>query len=94
LNSLLRGRKVARTCHEEVFTDFSNQARRMDYPTRLAKGGRIGSGPVESACKTVVGQRLKRAGMRWGEDGADAVCQLCALFRSESSHWEAFWQRH
>ena len=33
----------------------------------VAKGWQIGSGPVESACKTVVGQRLKGAGMRWGE---------------------------
>ena len=42
----------------------------MEYPEYLAKGWCIGSGAVESACKTVVGQRLKLAGMRWGEDGA------------------------
>jgi hypothetical protein len=40
----------------------------------------IGSGPVEAACKVVVGQRLKRAGMRWSSPGADAVlvvrCEL------------------
>jgi len=46
---------------------------------------------VESACKTVVGQRLKLAGMRWGEDGADAVYHLRALYRSEKGQWEAFW---
>ena len=53
----------------------------------------IGSGTVESACKTVVGQRLKLAGMRWGEDGADALCHLRALYRSEKGQWEAFWNR-
>jgi hypothetical protein len=48
-----------------VLTYFRNQVHRMDYPRYLAHGWQIGSGPVESACKTVVGQRLKGAGMRW-----------------------------
>ena len=30
-------------------------------------------------------------GMRWGEDGADAVCHLRALLRSEKSQWDAYW---
>jgi len=29
--------------------------------------------------------------MRWGEDGAHAVCPLRALFLSEKGLWEAFW---
>jgi hypothetical protein len=77
----LRGLKVrgsARACWEEVVTFFSNQVQRRDYPTYRAKGWCIGSGVVESACKRVVGQRLKGGGMRWGEDGADAVCHLRA----------------
>jgi len=41
---------------------FANQAHRMNYPEYLAKGWQIGSGPIESACKMVVGQRLKGAG--------------------------------
>ena len=32
----------------------------------VRNGWQIGSGPVESACKTVVGNRLKGGGMRWG----------------------------
>jgi hypothetical protein len=68
-------------------------AHRTEYPEYLAHGWCIGSGAVESACKTVVGQRLKLAGMRWGEDGADAVCHLRALYRSEKGQWEAFWSR-
>lgn len=83
--------REARQTHQEVLTYFSNQVHRMDYPCYRAKGWQIGSGPVESACKTVVGQRLKGAGMRWGEDGADALCHLRALFRSEPAQWEAFW---
>jgi hypothetical protein len=48
---------------------------------------------VESACKTVVGQRLKLAGMGWGEDGAHNVCHLRALYRSDKGQWNAFWNR-
>jgi hypothetical protein len=77
----------------EVVGYLGRHAHRMEYPEYLAKGWCIGSGAVESACKTVVGQRLKLAGMRWGEDGADAVCHLRALYRSEKGQWESFWRR-
>ena len=77
----------------ELVVYLRRHAHRMEYPEYLAKGWCIGSGAVESACKTVVGQRLKLAGMRWGEDGADAVCHLRAAYRSEKGQWEAFWNR-
>lgn len=63
------------------------------YPTYEAAGWYIGSGAVESACKTVVGARLKGAGMRWGEPGSHAPCHVCAWYRSERGQWQAFWQR-
>jgi hypothetical protein len=78
----------------EVLTYFRNQEGRMDYPTYEANGWYIGSGAVESACKTVVGQRLKGAGMRWGESGAHEVCHVRALYRSEPGQWQSFWRRH
>jgi hypothetical protein len=52
---------------------FTENAARMDYPGHLRAGRMIGSGPVEAACKSVVGVRLKQAGMRWSDAGADAV---------------------
>jgi hypothetical protein len=79
--------------HAEVLGYFRNNVHRMDYPSYQAHGWLIGSGAVESACKTVVGQRLKLAGMRWREEGTDGMCHLRALFRSEASQWEAFWRR-
>lgn len=79
---------------EATVTYFENQVHRMDYPAYRAKGWQIGSGPVESACKRVVGQRLKCAGMRWGEPGSDGVCHLRALFLSEKGQWDAFWAEH
>lgn len=80
--------------HREHTTYFRNHQHRMDYPTYRARGWQIGSGEIEAACKTVVGERLKCSGMRWGSDGADAVCHLRALFLSEPSQWDAFWQDH
>lgn len=52
---------------------FTRNKHRMEYGQFRARGLMIGSGPVEAGCKTVVGTRLKRAGMRWSPAGADAV---------------------
>jgi len=73
---------------------FRNHAERMDYPRYLDNGWQIGSGPVESACKTVVANRLKGSGMRWGSDGSDAVCHLRALYLSQPGQWESFWKNY
>jgi hypothetical protein len=86
-------RPAAREVWRATVVYFENQVHRMDYPSYVAEGWQIGSGPVESACKTVVGQRLKEAGMRWGEQGSDGVCHLRALFLSEKGQWDAFWAR-
>lgn len=88
----LRGRTAsAREAYRREVGYVRHNLHRMDYPRYLADGWLIGSGHVESACKGVVGQRLKGNGMRWREEGADAVCHLRALFKSEKGQWEAFW---
>jgi hypothetical protein len=87
------GRAAALEKYREMLTYLENQKHRMDYPYYIEQGWYIGSGPVESACKTVVSQRLKLAGMRWGEAGTDHLCHLRALLRSGSEQWDAFWQR-
>jgi hypothetical protein len=88
----LRGKKAdARERHRLVTGYVRKNLFRMDYPRYRANGWLIGSGHVESACKGVVGQRLKGSGMRWSEAGADAVCHLRALFKSEKGQWDAFW---
>ena len=51
----------------------------MRYDEYRSHGLPIGSGRVEAACKTVVGGRLKGAGMRWTVAGANAVLAVrCA----------------
>jgi hypothetical protein len=94
---VLEGEEIpapARAPLGEAVRYFENQKHRMDYPTYRAKGWQIGSGPVESACKSVVGARMKQAGMRWGTDGAEQVGHIRALFRGETGQWEAFWARN
>ena len=79
--------------YRQVVQYIGNHADRMDYPSYRASGWQIGSGHIEAACKAVVNERMKRSGMRWGEDGADAVCHLRALFKGDAEQWEAFWAR-
>jgi hypothetical protein len=83
--------EAVQEAHRVLLVYFTNQVHRMDYPSYRTKGWLIGSGPVEAACKQVVGQRMKGSGMRWGESGADAVCHLRALFRSEKTQWNDYW---
>jgi len=84
---------AAREAYTEAVRYISNNVHRMDYPSYQSRGWHIGSGTIESACKTVVGQRLKLAGMRWREYGTDNVCHLRALFKSEKGQGHAFWER-
>ena len=70
-------------------TYFTNNKERMRYNEYRKCGYHIGSGTVESACKHVVGQRLKQAGMRWSVQGADAILQLRILWKN--GEWNRFW---
>jgi hypothetical protein len=55
---------------------------RMNYAVLRARNLPIGSGLVEAACKTLVSQRLKLSGMRWGR-GAQAILTLRGWEQSE-----------
>lgn len=61
---------------------FRTNATRMAYPTFQRRGLPLGSGAIESAAKHVVQQRMKRAGARWSEPGAQAVLQVRCRLRS------------
>ena len=63
----------------------------MDYNTYRARGLLIGSGAIESAHRTVMQRRLKRAGQRWSINGAQRVLTLrvCAM----SNRWPLVRQR-
>ena len=67
-------------------TYLENNRSRMNYPEYRKRGYFVGSGAVESANKTIVQQRLKRAGMRWSVCGAQAMLTLRA--KDESGRWD------
>jgi hypothetical protein len=67
---------------------FAEHAARMDYPRFVAQHLPIGSGAIESMCKSLIEEREKGAGMRWTGPGAQAVASLRALHRS--GDWVAF----
>jgi hypothetical protein len=61
---------------------------RMHYPELRAAGYHVGSGSVESACKRIIGGRLKQSGMIWSREGAEAMAHLRATVLSDQ--WDQF----
>jgi hypothetical protein len=60
---------------------FRNNRHRMRYAERAANNLPIGSGIVEAACKTLT-SRLKRSGMRWRNEGGQAILSFRSLIQS------------
>ena len=65
--------------------------RRMRYPEFHKQGFCTSTGVVEAGCKVVIGTRLKRAGMHWSVQGANAIIALrcCELSGRFEDYWES-----
>lgn len=74
------------------FEYFTNNRHRMRYDYFRALGLCVGSGVVEAACRVVIGQRLKRSGMFWSVNGANAVIALRSSLLS--GRFDDFWRRY
>ena len=84
-------RSAAHTCSKAAqCADYiENNRDRMQYAAFRAQGLCVASGVVESGCKTALGARLKRSGMRWTVRGANAITALrCCIL---SGLYEDFW---
>ena len=55
---------------------FGDNKDKMRYEKYRKMKLPIGSGTVESACKNVIGGRLKGGGMTWSPSGADGMLQI------------------
>lgn len=79
---------LAARCAEArtAVTYFTTHAARMRYDHFRAQGYLIGSGTVESGCKQVVTERLKRAGAQWTRPGAVSTAKARAAWLS--GQWE------
>ena len=73
----------------DVIGFFTRNRHRMTYADFSEKGLPIGSGPVEAACKTIVGARIKRSGMRWSRKGGQHVLNMRR--HEKSDRWDTFW---
>jgi hypothetical protein len=62
---------------------FAKRRAMLDYPRFRSRGYQIGSGLAESACKRLVSQREKAAGMHWTVPGAQAIATLRAAHLSD-----------
>lgn len=63
---------------------------KMKYDEYIKMGLPIGSGSVESACKNVIGSRLKQGGMIWTENASLAMLQLRCSIKSDRLYREYY----
>ena len=75
---------MAPACEEaqRAVTYFTHNAHRMRYDQFRAADYLIGSGTVESGCKQIVTQRLKRSGAQWNVEGAVSTGKARAAWLS------------
>jgi hypothetical protein len=81
---------AARTILTTELEYFRTMRHGMEYAAYKERAFPIGSGVVEAACKTLVGERLKQSGMRWTLRGGQAILTLRSLM--QSSRWENAWR--
>ena len=84
-----RKKKAEREAINDLIRYLNDNISRTDYPAYIKRGIAIGSGPIEAACKTVIGHRPKGSGMRWTESGAERIAELRAIYLS--GLWDKFW---
>lgn len=87
----LEGEHPAATALAEHAGYLRKREEQMQYPAFRALGVPIGSGPVESGNKSVVGARMKRAGMHWASAHVNPMVALRATIRSR--RWGESWLR-
>jgi hypothetical protein len=78
-------RKLSKAEEEEFWKAYRylrKHSRLMDYARYRRQGLPIGSGVTEAACKTVFTQRLKRSGMRWGNEFGQVIVDLRVIYLS------------
>jgi hypothetical protein len=82
----IRSLAIPINLRESICQYLESNRDRMDYAAYRRRGLLIGSGAIESAHRTVVQKRLKRAGQRWTIPGAQCVLNLRVAWMSK--RWE------
>ena len=71
---------------------FYRNRSHMRYGEYLRRGWPITTGVVEGACKNLVKDRMERSGMRWTQEGAEAMLKMRATYLSDD--FEEYWTFH
>ena len=80
------GTKHRRTVLARAIRYLTNNRPRMQYVRMRRLGLDIGSGVIEGTVRHLVGMRLERPGMRWGQSRAQAVLQLRCIHINQQWH--------
>ena len=80
---------IKRKAADRLLNYVTERREMIRYPSFLANGWQIGSGPTEAQCKLTVG-RLKGRSRRWDRPHAAAVAALDSLERS--GQWHRYWK--
>jgi hypothetical protein len=74
----------AKETAEKLIAYYEANRNRMDYKKYKTIGaGIIGSGAIESAHRTLIQDRMKRAGQRWSKEGAQHMINLKTMSLNE-----------
>lgn len=82
----MRARKAKAA--DRLLNYISERKEMIRYPEFTAKGWQIGSGPLESRCRTST-ERLKGRGHRWDPRNAEEVAAHTTL--KDSGQWNLYW---
>jgi len=82
--------KSKRAAIEKMLEYYERRKEYMCYDLCLSKGYPIGSGVIEGACRSFVKDRMELSGMRWSEEGAEAMLELRSI--KVNGYWADYWQ--
>lgn len=74
----------------DLYSYYNHRKAMMRYAEFRNKGYCIGSGAIESGNKYAIQDRLKKAGMKWTTEGANAIAKLRTTYLS--GQWDTMWQ--
>jgi hypothetical protein len=81
-----RRTKCHKKAKEKLLQYIESNRYRMNYPKYIERGYMIGSGPIESAHRTIIQKRMKLSGQRWSIKGAQHMLNLRTIYMS--GHWD------
>lgn len=81
--SIEEGQASLCQARDNLINYYMENAPRMRYNDYREKGLMIGSGPIESAHRTVFQQRMKLSGQRWTKKGLQQIVNLRAVYKSK-----------